>query len=260
MFKRTALIIVAFAMVLTAGLGAIWLWGQFAPSVEAQSVEASELSPAQTITVVGTGSASVEPDIARTSIGVETYGETVAEAVDANSELMTSILTALEAAGIDGKDIQTSGYSINMERYPEPQPRVISTEEGDEGNQPQYRVSNMLNVTIRDLDSVSDVLDAAIEAGANSIWGVNFALEDMSEAQAGAREDAVADAASRASALAELGGVELGPIMSISEVIGGGAVPMAVTVEKAVASGAGPISPGELEVSYQVQVVYFVVP
>ena len=115
----------------------------------------------------------------------------------------------------------------------------------------------MVNVTIRELDRVGDVLDAVIVAGANNIWGVSFSLEDPTAAQADARSDAIADALMRAEALAELSGVALGPVMSISEVVGGGPVPMPVAVERAM-SAAGPISPGELEVGYQVQVTYFI--
>ena len=118
----------------------------------------------------------------------------------------------------------------------------------------------MANVTVRDLDRVGDVLDAVIEAGANNIWGVSFGLEDPAAPQAEARAKAIDDAKARAGALAELSGVELGPVMSISEVVGGGIAPMPVMAAERVASGAGPISPGEVEVSYQVQVAYFIEP
>jgi uncharacterized protein YggE len=261
MLKRLALVVAALALLLLTAAGAVWVWGQLAPPANAQSdPDNSSYSPAQTITVVGTGTNSVKPDIARASIGVETQGETVSEAVEANAETMEAILDALEEAGIDPEDIQTTNYSVHMERYPEPMPRAISSEPGEDEALPQYRVSNMVTITIRDLEGTSGVLDAAIAAGANNIWGVTFSLEDMSEAQAGARADAIGDAEARASALAELGGVELGPVMSISEVIGGGAVPTTVMAERALAAGAGPISSGELDVSYQVQVIYFVEP
>jgi uncharacterized protein YggE len=218
-------------------------------------------SPAQTITVIGQGSVHAEPDIARVSIGIETSAESVAEAVQENGAEMDSILAALEDLGIDEKDIQTSNYSVYLDRYPETLPRaVVEGEEEALAPQPVYRVSNMVSVTIRELERVGDVLDGVIEAGANNIWGVSFSLDDPEAAIADARVDAIADALARAGALAELSGVELGPVMSVSEVIGGGAAPYAIamdSVERAAAGGAA-ISPGELEIGYQVQVSYFI--
>jgi uncharacterized protein YggE len=251
--------VVALALLVPVGLAAGWIFGQSTgPAVAQTSEETSNYSPVQTITVVGQGSVSTEPDIARVSIGMETSAETVAEAVAENEVKMASILAALEGIGIPEKDIQTTHYSISFERYPEPLPRAVGDEEGQPA--PQYRVSNMVNVTIRNLDSVGEVLDAVIEAGANNIWGVSFGLEDEVAAQAEARSEAVEDALARAEALAELNGVELGSVMSISEVISGGAIPMPVMAIERAAAGAGPISPGEVEVSYQVQVTYFIEP
>ncbi len=229
---------------------------QNGPAVAQTSKPAAGYNTAETITVVGRGSVRIEPDIARVSVGVETMAETIAEAVEENEAQMDSILAALEEAGIAEKDIQTMNYSIYLERYPEPMPRSVEGE--NEEPQPQYRVSNVVNVTVRDLDTVGDVLDAVIEAGANNIWGVSFGLDDREAAQADARADAIDDALARAEALAELNGVELGPVMSVSEVVGNGGFPMAIEVEERAVSGGGSISPGELEIGYQVQVTYFI--
>jgi uncharacterized protein YggE len=256
MVKRVTLFVGTIALLVLVGLAGLWAWSQEATPTLAQSTEAaSGYNPAQTITVVGQGSARIEPDIARVSIGVETSAETVAEAVTENEAKMESILEALAELGIDDKDIQTMHYSIHIERYPEP--RVVSAE--PEEATPTYRVSNMANVTIRDLEMVGDVLDAVVEAGANNIWGVSFSVDDPDAAQADARAEAIENANARAADLAALSGVELGPVMSISEVVGGVPTPMGLSVERAMA-GAGSISPGEVEVSYQIQVVYFVEP
>jgi hypothetical protein len=258
MFKRTGLVVLTMALLASVGLAGVWLRGPAATPAAAQAADASTaLDPARTITVVGHGTVSVSPDIARVSIGVETSAEKVSEAVEDNAAQMEAILSALEDIGIAAKDIQTQNFSIYMDRYPEPMPRVAGLEETEV--KPQYRVSNMVNVTIRDLDSVSEVLDGVIEAGANNIWGVSFELDDPTDAQAEARAEAVANALARGTALAELTEVELGPVMAVSEVVGGLSVPMAVSYERSMGGGgAGPISPGELEISYQVQVTYFI--
>jgi uncharacterized protein YggE len=255
MLKKVALIGLAIALILPLGVAGVLLWGQAASPAAAQSTgSAADYSPAETITVVGQGSVSARPDIARVSLGVETSAETIGEAVAGNEVIMESILAALEETGIDAPDIQTMNYSIRLDRYPEQLPRAgSSTDE----TQPMYRVSNMVSVTIRDLESVGAVLDAVIEAGANDIWGITFAIDDPSEAQDEARAGAIEDALARAGALAELNGVALGPVMSVTEIIGAIPVPMPVALESA-AAGGGPISPGELEIGYQVQVTYFI--
>jgi uncharacterized protein YggE len=254
MSKRIGLAVLAIALLVPVGLAGVWLWGQATNPAAAQT---TDYSPAQTITVVGYGSVRLEPDIARVSIGIETMAETISDAVDENKDKMEAILVALEEAGISEKDIQTMHYSVQLDRYAEPMPRVEST---TEESTPQYRVSNQVNVIIRDLEQVGDVLDAVIDAGANNIWGVSFSLDDPAAGQSDARAGAIDDARARAEALAELSGIELGPVMAVSEIVGGGISPMpAVMVERA-ASGAGSISPGELEVTYQVQVTYFIEP
>jgi len=206
MLKRIMLVLVTVVLLLLVGLAGIWFWGQATTPAAAQtSAATSDYNPARTITVVGQGSARIEPDVARVSIGVEAMAETVADAVEENKTKMTSILAALEETGVAEKDIQTMHYSIQFERYPEPMPRVSGSESGEP--KPQYRVSNMVNVSIRDLDKVGGVLDAVVEAGANNIWGVSFGLEDPKAAQTEARSNATADALARAEALAELNGV-----------------------------------------------------
>jgi uncharacterized protein YggE len=254
MLKRVVLAGIVIALLVPVSLGAIWVWGQAVSPAVAQNAEGSSAyNVAETITVVGQGSVNVKPDVAQVSIGVESSAETVSEAVADNQGKMESILAALGAAGIEEKDIQTMHFSIQLDRYPEPVPVAESAAEV----QPVYRVSNMVNVTVRDLDSVGDVLDAVVEAGANNIWGVSFSVDDPKEAQADARAEAIADARSRAGALAELTEVTLGPVMSVSEVLGAGGFSAQVVVEKAM-SASGSISPGEVEVSYQVQVTYFI--
>ena len=123
-----------------------------------------------------------------------------------------------------------------------------------------YTVSNMVTVTIRDLTLVSEVIDAAVEAGANNIWGISFTVDKPDAALADARAKAVADAKSRAEALAKLGEVKLGPVMAISEVISGGQSPVMYAVAEKAMGGDTSVSVGEVEVSYQIQVSYYIEP
>jgi uncharacterized protein len=110
---------------------------------------------------------------------------------------------------------------------------------------------------VRDVNQLGDVLDKAVAAGANNIYGVNFSVEDTSKLEADARAKAVANAKSRAESLAQLNGVQLGEVLSVSEVIGGSAYPMDYGV-KGLGGGGTPVQPGELEMSLSIQITYAV--
>jgi uncharacterized protein YggE len=233
-------------------------------SAEAQSVgpaaQSSEAIAAQTgpdltrnITVVGEGRVRMKPDIAQTNIGVEVVAESIKEASSQVQETMNNVIKVLTEQGVEEKDIQTAGYNVWVERpY------------GPEGPQPEakplYHVSNNVSVTVRNLDNLGTILDAAIEAGANNIFGVNFSVADPSSFQSQAREEAVANARSKAEELAKLNNVEVGQLISVSEVIGGSNPLFFSGVRSAVAEGlgggGGPIAPGELELTVQLQVTY----
>ena len=209
----------------------------------------------RTITVVGEGQLTIKPDMAQTNIGVEVVGDSVKEASSQAAETTIAVLDALKAAGVAESDIQTSGYNVWVERP--------YTPEGIPGEKFIYHMGNNFNVTIRDLDKIGAVLDAAIEAGANNIYGVNFNLADPSALKAEAREKATADALSKAQTLAGLNQMTLGQAISVSEVIGsnGGYYPGGANLAFAaqgLGGGGGPIVPGELTLNVQLQVTYAV--
>jgi uncharacterized protein YggE len=204
-----------------------------------------------TITVVGEGKVTLEPDIATVTIGVETVTDTVKAASDENNTQVQAVLAALSEQGIADKDMQTSGFSIYAERFGPDGP----VQDSDV----RYHVTNNVVVTVRNLDNVGTVLDAAIEAGANNIYGIQFDLDDPSAAESDARSAAIADAQTKASELAKLAGVPLGQIVSVSEVVGGnGAYYAGNFAQQARAMGGGgtPVTPGQLDLVMQLQVVY----
>lgn len=202
------------------------------------------------ITVVGQGTAYGQPDQATVVVGVDSFAPTVAEATAQNQTTLDNVMAALAAAGIADEDIQTTNYSLYAEQ--------IYGDKGPEGIA-GYRVSNQVNVKIRDISLVGDVLGAVTEAGANAIYGVNFSVADPAALEAEARAKAMEDAAKRAASLAELGNVTLGQVKVISEVVGQPVMPLGmggggVAMEQA-ASVPG-ISPGQLSYQVQVQVTY----
>ncbi len=212
-------------------------------------------TPVRTITVVGTGKASGAPDVAHVNVGVETLGPSLQQVVDDNKTKMTALLAALKAQGIADKDIRTSNYSVYVESPQPPQPAV----EGTARRGPvTYHVSNQVDVTVRDITKLGDVLDKAVAAGANNVYGVNFSVDDPTKLQGMARANAIADAKARAQDLAGLTGVTLGDVISVSEVISSPGPVFAGAVEARAYSAAAPvpIQTGELEVSMNVQVTY----
>lgn len=172
---------------------------------------AGHLQPARSISVTGQGEAFGKPDLAQIDAGVQTFEDTVVEASRQNQAVVDRIFQALEEQGIDESDIQTANYSIWAEQeYPRP---------GEGDNKPRitgYRVSNIVHVKVRDIDGVGDVLAAVTDAGANSVNGIQFTVEDSDALEAQARRLAMADARSRAESLAGLAGVELGEVLAIS--------------------------------------------
>lgn len=224
--------------------------------VPATSEPAGAGSPVQalprTITVVGDGTVNIKPDVARANIGVEVLRPSVDEAAAENNQVTEQVLAALREMGVADEDIQTSGYSVFSERY---------SPDGSPSTEVQYRVTNTVNVLIRNLDNVGEILDASIKAGANNIYGVEFLLDDPTAARSAARQMAVENAAATASELAGLTGVNVGRIVSISEVIGnnGGFYSNQFTQFSTGVGAAAlntPIEPGQLRLTMQLQVTY----
>jgi uncharacterized protein YggE len=251
----------ALAILAALGLQAAGVWSQNAVA-QAQSAPAATTSALpRTITVVGTGKVSVKPDIATISVGIQVDSPTVKEATSQASQQMDKILAALKAQGVAEKDIQTNNYSINYETRallaPSSTSKAPSSTSEPTGT---YHVSNMVQVKVRDLKKVSAIVDEVINAGANSLWGINFTLEDTSRVASEARAKAVADAKSRAEEFAKLAGAKVGPALQISEVIGGGSLVGNYMVDSAAkfggGGGPGAVSQGELEIQFQVQVIY----
>jgi uncharacterized protein YggE len=214
-----------------------------------QEAEPTQPAPQRTISVNGSGRIMLDPDIAMINIGVHTENSDAQAAVTENNAQAQAVIDALVGFGIAERDISTSSFSIfPRQNY------------DNEGNLQEivYVVDNMVQVTVRDLDSIGEILDAAVSAGANSINGIQFTVEDSSAAYETALAAAVENARSRAEVLAEAAGVELGAVQTISSYVGGGPIPVYqdFRVEMAAAESSVPISPGQTELSVEVSVVY----
>ncbi|MEA2026537.1 MAG: SIMPL domain-containing protein, partial [Chloroflexota bacterium] len=204
----------------------------------------------RTISVNGVGRVKAEPDVADISLGVTKQGKEAAEAANKAAEAMDSMVTALLDMGIEENDIQTTNLSLS--------PRYDWTQ--DPAPIVGWEANNMVSVTIRDIDSVGAVVDAATDAGATNVNGISFRVEDPTEAEATARTAAVADAKAKAEQLAADAGVTITGVVSITE--SGGQQPQPIYMarsEMAMMDAAGastPVMPGEVELAVNVFIQY----
>jgi uncharacterized protein YggE len=195
-----------------------------------------------TITVSGNGTANATPDKASFDFGVTTNAGTASEAMSKNAEQARSIIDALKKAGVDSSDIQTSQVSL--------WPQTSSNGETITG----YQASNTVTVTAK-IEKSGDLVDAAVSAGANNVDGPNLSVSDQSDAYAAAMKKAVADAQSKAQAIASASGLTLGGIVHISD--NGDSTPGPIPYAMdAVRSAAPPIEAGTQQIQASVTVTY----
>ncbi|MFO1174165.1 MAG: SIMPL domain-containing protein [Paracoccaceae bacterium] len=197
--------------------------------------------------VTGEGQVQVAPDMATVTMGVTNDADTARAALDANSQAVAALLKELATAGIEAKDIQTTGLSLG--------PRIDYSSGGGQ-KLLGYTASNMVTVEVRALDKLGGVLDSVVNEGANTLNGISFGLQDPAPATDEARKAAVVEARRKAELYAAAAGVKLGKLRSISE-NGGMAPPMPMAAD-AFAKGAAPVpvSAGQLSVSASVSLVY----
>jgi uncharacterized protein YggE len=209
------------------------------------SKKAARAADRPTVVVTGTGRVQQPADIAQATFVVEGTRDTAAEARSVAASAAQSVLAALAGAQIAGADVRTAGIDVspNWEH---------------EGNRPVrkgFTVTNRIAATIRDLEQVGTVLDAALESGATGLDGVAFQLAETGAAETEARGLAVADARARAETIARAAGMTLGRLVGIAE--GGAALPLPRREMRMAAMAADsfaptPVLPGSIELTVSV--------
>jgi uncharacterized protein YggE len=196
-----------------AVLVAVALAGSFGIAVaEAQTDSAAH---ERLLTVNGEGTVTGTPDLALVTLGVVSDAPVARDALAENSKSINRILASLKESGIQGRDLQTSGFSVEPV-YSQPPANYDNTQPF----QPQivsYIVRNSLTLRIRALPKVGEILDQVVTLGANSISGPTFTVDDSTALQDNARKEAIADALRKAKVYASAAGIALGPIFHIEE-------------------------------------------
>ncbi len=201
-----------------------------------------------TISVSGEGRLATSPDMATISLGVTTVGDTAAAAMAMNSEELAKVMANLTTAGIEAKDIQTTGLMLN--------PNWTYDSSGTTGTINGYTAMNMVNVRVRALNGLGDVLDAAVKDGANTLNGLTFGIANPQPVNDEARKLAVADAVRKAGLLAEAAGVKLGAVMSITEQTGYTDPSPMFRAEAAPTASGVPVAGGEVAMTVTVNMTW----
>ena len=219
--------------------GASQAAGAFAGGIQGQSG----------ISVSGEGSIDLVPDLALLNVGVEAMAENVSQAREEAAQAMDAVIASVKAQGLEDRDIQTGAFNIwpQYQYHNDGRSTLVG-----------YTVNNSATVKIRDINNVGPIIDDVANAGGNAtrIDGIRFTVEDPKPHIAALREAAFQDAMAKAEHLANLAGVELGPLTFVTESSG---APLARDAAFAVMEAAAPstsISGGELQLSMHVQAVF----
>lgn len=190
-----------------------------------------------TLTINAQESVTAEPDIAHVFLGVKAQGSSATAAQEENNKLTQSFLDAIKAAGVADDDIETSNFNVYQ----------------DYDNQYIYHAETSFMVTIRDISKVGEVIDAAIQGGANSSYSLSFDVEDRDALYLRALSKAVQAVQMKAKAIADAGGFTIKSTKAITEGGTSAYYDRAAGVEYAAANDGGmskmSVIPGDIEVS-----------
>jgi len=205
--------------------------------------------PQRTLQLTGKGEVFAPPDMATIDIGVVSEADSARAALDANTQAMSQIMDVLERLEIAGKDIRTSGFSVQPRYHHDPRqiagPRVVG-----------YQVNNTVHVTVRRLDGLGRVLDQVVSGGSNTIQRLEFSFSEPERLMDEARAVASADAKRKAELFAASLGVKLGRIVSVVEADGGRPPMPAMMRAQSFEAADVPIAAGEQAVAASVSVTW----
>jgi uncharacterized protein YggE len=212
------------------------------------------------ITVGGSGTAQLPPDLAHVSGSVDTEAATADDALNQNSQTMQAVINAVKAFGIADADIQTTRVSV----YP-----LFSSTSSSSSNQPAppptivgYRASNGVSVKVTDLNKVGNLIQTMVGAGINDFTGVSYGLQNPEQLRQMALQAAIGDAQAQAQTAASTLGVKLGGILNFTtQSNSAGPVPYAVAAPPPPAAlsasrVAPPVTPGPQTANATVTATY----
>lgn len=173
-----------------------------------------DIESQNTITVSGRGEVYGKPDLAITSFSVVTEKETPGEALDENAKKMNAVIDFMKEQGIEDKDLKTIGFAINpryewheTSAYPQGKRVLVG-----------YEVNQSLEVKIRDMEKIGEIIEGATDIGANEVGNLQFTIDKKEELEKQARNQAIEEAKNEAKELAAQLGVDLVRISGFNEI------------------------------------------
>lgn len=207
-----------------------------------------QFSPAKTITVSGQAKSQERSQIATFTAGVSAVNDDKDTAVNEVNQKVATIIAAVKDFGIPEKDIKTQNLSVY-------QAEETYYEEGIRKQRPgQWRVSNSISITLRDVDQASALANLLSGSGATNVHGPNFTADDTQTAETALLAKAIASAREKAKVIAEASGGKLGKVISVTE--GTRSQPIFRALEAGGVGGGAPIEPGSSTVSQTVTVIF----
>jgi uncharacterized protein YggE len=178
--------------------------------------EGKNIPTTDTISITATGEVYVKPDLALASFSVVTESESVETAMKENTENMNAITDFIKKKGVEDKDLKTTNFNISP-RYEWHDASVYPYYPTGKRVLVGYEITQTLQVKIRDLSKVGEIIQGATESGANQVGELQFTVDDYDTARAEAREEAIAKAKAKANELASQLGIKLVKIKSFSD-------------------------------------------
>jgi uncharacterized protein len=203
-----------------------------------QAAHADVAAPG-TVTTIGDGSVSAVPDVATVTAGVRTSAATAAAALAANATKMNAVVAALKHAG--GSELQTQQVSLDPQT-------------NDKNAVTGYVAQNTVSAKVK-IAGAGALIDAAVNAGANTVEGPSLDLSDRDALYLEALKQAVTDAHAKAQALADAGGFAVGQVTSVTE-NGDNTPPVFQGTAVAKSAGSTPVEPGTQDVTAEVTVSF----
>ena len=186
-------------------------------NIYSKSIEPSSY---RSFSVSGEGKVVAVPDVAQFSFSVITEGgKNIGDIQQENTQKANRAIALLKDSGIEDKDIKTASYSLqpryqyfscpvskNSSAKPCPPPEIVG-----------YTISQTVSVKIRDFEKIGEILSGVVLSGVNSVSELSFTIDDRTEIENQARQEAIAVAISKAESIAQAGNFNLGKILSINE-------------------------------------------
>jgi hypothetical protein len=224
--------------------------------------EANSTIASRTISIQGTGSIDIVPDIAQFSFSAIAQAATAELAEQEATKKLNQTIEFLKKSGVNEKDIQTTGFNV-YPRYDYNRPLPLNADY-DGPTIVGYDANHSVSVKIRDLEVAGEIVGGVARNGASQVSGLNFTVESIESYQEQARQEAFNDAWNKARSMAKQAGVNIARVVTFSEGGGYGGEFYAakeMSMDSSIGSGApSPIipelSPGQQKISSTVYVTY----